>query len=147
MVHAHLRRSALTAPPIAPDTHLDDDSLSAFTEGRLSENESVPVLKHLVACTFCRHITAQLVRLDADVGEAQDSLPVAQEDPGRIRRFLDDLGSRVLVPSEDEAVFAYQAPEDDIKSPDGSSDNRDDASKKSDEPEQPESGDPSLNKS
>jgi len=52
MVHLHLRRRAQIAPPIAPDEHLDDDLLSAFTEGRLNENESAPVLKHLVACPF-----------------------------------------------------------------------------------------------
>jgi hypothetical protein len=125
MVHTHLRRRAQIVPPIAPDEHLDDDLLSAFTEGRLNENESIPVLRHLVACSFCRHITAQLVRLDSEVGETTDSLPPAQEDPGRIRRLLDDLGSRVFVPSDDEAVFAYHAPAEDLKSKDGTSETDD----------------------
>ena len=133
MVHAHLRRRAGIVPPIAPDEHLDDDYLSAFTEGRLNDNESAPVLKHLVACSFCRHITAQLVRLDLEVGETKDSISIAQEDPGRIRRLLDDLGSRVFVPSDDEAVFAYHAPTEDSKSKDGAGDNQDSKSEETDE--------------
>lgn len=136
MVHAHLRQRAQSAPPVAPDEHLDDDLLSTFTEGRLNDSESAPVLKHLVACSFCRHITAQLVRLDSEVGETKESLPVAQNDPGRIRRLLDDLASRVFVPSDDEAVFAYHAPEEDLKSKDVASDKQDGASNESDEIEE-----------
>lgn len=115
MVHLHLRRRAKTAPSIAPDQHLDDDLLSSFTEGRLNENESAPVVKHLIACSFCRHITAQLIRLDSEVGESKVTIPVTPEDPGRIRRMLEDLGSRVFAPSDDEAVFAYHAPAEDFE--------------------------------
>lgn len=139
MVHAHLRRRLQIEPPIAPDEHLDDDLLSAFTEGRLNENETAPVLGHLVACSFCRHITAQLVRLDSKVGETKDSLPTTQEDPGRMRRLLDDLGSRVFVPSDDEVVFAYHAPADDLKSKDESSEKQDSSSEVMDEPTDAES--------
>lgn len=132
MVHAHLRRRAQSVPPVAPDEHLDDDSLSAFTEGSLSENESAPVLRHLVECSFCRHMTAQLVQLDSEVGETTDTLPVTPEDPGRIRRLLDDLSSSIFVPSDDEAVFAYHAPAEDSKSKDGSGHDQDGASEETD---------------
>jgi hypothetical protein len=123
MVHTHLRRRALVAPPFATGTHLDEDALSTFTEGRLSEQESAPVVRHLVACSFCRNITAQLVRLDSEVGEtAQGTATPAQEEPGRIRRLLEDLASRVFASQEDDAVFAYHAPAEDFeqdKPPDG----------------------------
>ncbi|MBV9208999.1 MAG: hypothetical protein JOZ52_00135 [Acidobacteria bacterium] len=116
MVHQHLRRRALVAPPFAADTHLDEDALSAFTEGRLSEQESAPVVRHLVACSFCRHITAQLVRLDSEVGEssAASAAPMPEE-PGRIRRLLDSLAERVFTSHDDDAVFAYHAPAEDFE--------------------------------
>ena len=116
MVHVHLRRRALVAPPFAAETHLDEDALSAFTEGRLSEQESAPVVRHLVACSFCRTITAQLVRLDSEVEEtAQAAATPAQEEPGRIRRMLDDLASRVFASPDDDAVFAYHAHAEDFE--------------------------------
>lgn len=147
MVHAHLRHRAQIAPPLAPDAHLDEDSLSAFTEGRLSENETAPVLKHLVACAFCRHITAQLVRLDSEVGDAKDMMPVTVDDPGRIRRFLDDLGSRTFGPPEDEAVFAYHAPADDFKAKEEKNDtSSESADEKVDNPDSGSEG-PATNKS
>ena len=37
-----------------PGAHIDQDSLSAFVEGTLSERESAPVVGHLVGCSFCR---------------------------------------------------------------------------------------------
>jgi hypothetical protein len=114
MIHQHLQRRAMVAPPMVPDMHLDEDALSAFIEGRLSETESQPVISHLVACGFCRRITAQLVRLESEIGPAE-TLPVATtQEPGRIRRLLAELASRVLPSSEDEAVFAYHAPADDF---------------------------------
>ena len=55
-----LRRSA---------PHLDEDSLSAFIEGQSSEREAQPMVSHLVDCSFCRHVTAELVRLDLAFAE------------------------------------------------------------------------------
>jgi hypothetical protein len=129
MVHLHLRRRALVAPPFAAETHLDEDALSAFTEGRLSETESAPVVRHLVACSFCRHITAQLVRLDSEVGETtQTPATPASEEPGRIRRLLDNLAGRVFPSHDDDAVFAYHASAEDFEK-----DKAHDAEEKSDE--------------
>lgn len=118
MIHQHLQRSALVAPPMLYDAHLDEDSLSAFVEGRLSETESAHVIPHLVACSFCRRITAQLVRLESEIGGVETSAPatVVEEGPGRIRGLLQDLAARVLPSSDDdEAVFAYHAPADDFR--------------------------------
>jgi hypothetical protein len=116
MIHQHLQRRALVAPPMLYDTHLDEDSLSAFIEGRLSEAESAPTISHLVACGFCRRITAQLVRLESEVGEIETGTAGATEqEPGRIRRLLKELAARVLPSSDDEAVFAYHAPADDFR--------------------------------
>jgi anti-sigma factor RsiW len=115
MIHQHLQRSAMIAPPMLSGLHLDEDALSAFVEGRLSEAESAPVVSHLVACGFCRRITAQLVRLEAETSAAEVETPAAPAEPGRIRRLLQNLAERVIPPADEAAVFAYHAPADDLK--------------------------------
>jgi hypothetical protein len=117
MIHQHLQRRAMAAPPVVVmNVHLDEDALSAFVEGRLTEQESTPVIQHLVGCGFCRRATAQLIRLESELGPADLGPSEALKDePGRIRSLLDDLASRVLPQSEGDAVFAYHAPAEDFK--------------------------------
>lgn len=116
MIHQHLQRSAMEAPPVIAGVHLDEDALSAFVEGRLTETESAPVIQHLVGCGFCRRATAELIRLEAETGPMETALPASeQEEPGRIRSLLDKLASRVLPQSEGDSVFAYHAPAEDFK--------------------------------
>ena len=116
MIHQHLQRNAMVAPPVVTEVHLDEDALSAFVEGRLSETESAPVIQHLVGCGFCRRATAQLIRLESEVGRTDTVASETERDePGRIRSLLDDLASRVLPQSEGDAVFAYHAPAEDFK--------------------------------
>jgi hypothetical protein len=115
MIHQHLQRRALVAPPMLSGGHLDEDALSAFIEGRLSEPESTPVISHLVYCGFCRRITAQLVRLESEMGGVETSAPIGSGEPGRVRRLLQELAARVIPSADDEAVFAYHAPAEDFK--------------------------------
>jgi hypothetical protein len=118
MVHQHLRRRASFALGPSVGAHLDEDSLSAFVEGRLGDKESVPVVRHLVGCDSCRNITAQLIRLDTELSGIETEAPPPAEEPGRIRSLLANLASRVLPSSEDEVVFAYHAPADDFEKKD-----------------------------
>ena len=120
MVHQHMSRRASLAPAsVAVGAHLDEDALSVFVEGRLSENESAPLIRHLVACASCRHITAQLIRLDTELSASEAPAPApSAEEPGRIRRLLSDLAARVLPSSEEDVVFAYHAPADDFEKKD-----------------------------
>lgn len=119
MVHQHLRRRASLAPTASTvGAHLDEDRLNAFVEGRLGELESAPVTRHLVACDSCRNITAQLVRLDTELSDVETETPAQSEEPGRIRRLLADLASRVLPSSEGDVVFGYHAPADDFEKKD-----------------------------
>lgn len=99
------------------DRHLDDDSLNAFVEGNLSERESTPILSHLVDCSFCRHVTAELVRLDfafADeeapvrAGFAADNATA----PSSVSDVLNNLLSRIFGTSDSSAVLAHQQPEE-----------------------------------
>lgn len=92
----------------AEAAHLDDDKLTAFVEGRLNEKELTPVIKHLVDCGFCRKITAQLVKLQEELGEKEMTIPVVVGEPGRVRRFLEGITIRFFGDDE-ESVYAYHA--------------------------------------
>jgi hypothetical protein len=120
MVHNHLQRTSALAPTVG--SHLDEDMLAAFTGGHLSDLESAPIIKHLVGCSSCRHITAQLIRLDSELAGEMQSAPVRQEEPHRILSFLSDLASRTF-PSTESEVFAYHAPADDFEKKDEAKDN------------------------
>jgi hypothetical protein len=89
--------------------HLDEDAICAFVEGRLEDAEAAPVTSHLVACSFCRHTTAQLIKLESQF-DSRDEAIVA-EGPGRVRLFLESLAARMAPSLEEDAVFAYQNPE------------------------------------
>lgn len=122
IVHGHVRSMshALAAPTGA---HLDEDALSVFVEGRMSDSESAPVVRHLVACASCRRITSELIRLDSALAETPQETPLIADEPGRMRRLLEGLAARVLPSTDDDVVFAYHAPADDFEkkseSPDG----------------------------
>jgi hypothetical protein len=96
---------------ISSDKHLDDDSLTAFVEGNLSERESTPILSHLVDCSFCRHVTAELVRLDFAFAGEETPAPVASSTPTSVSDVLNNLLSRIFGTS-DSAVLAHQEPEE-----------------------------------
>lgn len=94
--------------PAANALHLDDDSLTAFAEGRLSEREAAPMISHLVDCSFCRHITTELVRLDLEFApEAEAVRPVVREaEPSKISEVLSGLLARIFG-NGGQAVEAY----------------------------------------
>ncbi len=103
----------------AQSQHLDHDTLAAFTEGTLSEREATPVVAHLVDCGFCRHITAELVRLD--LAFANERLPErvggAAAQPSKISEVLSGLLAKMFGSSAD-TVFAHSEDEkDDNKEP------------------------------
>ena len=102
--------------------HLDEDSLAAFTEGNLSEREAQPIVSHLVDCSFCRHVTAELVRLDLAFAEQEVEIAAVENQPSKISEVLSNLLSRIFGTS-DEAVFAHQEKEEDL---DKAEDERDD---------------------
>ena len=92
--------------------HLDHDSLAAFTEGNLSEREAKPLVSHLVDCSFCRHVTAELVRLDMTFAEAPAAARVAETaEPSKVSEVLSNLLSRIFG-TTDGAVFAHEEKEE-----------------------------------
>ncbi|MEO8649284.1 MAG: zf-HC2 domain-containing protein [Acidobacteriota bacterium] len=92
--------------------HLDEDHLAAFTEGNLSEREAMPIVAHLADCSFCRHITAELIRLDLALASEPGPVRAASEaaEPTRISAVLNGLLSRIFG-TNDGAVFAHNETE------------------------------------
>jgi hypothetical protein len=91
--------------------HLDEDSLAVFAEGRLTEREATPVVSHLVACGFCRHKTAELIRLELEFAEADlQTAPLAESEPAKISEVLSGLLAKIFGTS-DSAVFAHNEKE------------------------------------
>ena len=98
---------------LTSDKHLDDDSLTAFVEGNLSERESTPILAHLVDCSFCRHVTAELVKLDFAFAGEETHAPIVQlSAPTSVSDVLNNLLSRIFGTSDSGAVLAHQQPEE-----------------------------------
>jgi hypothetical protein len=91
--------------------HLDEDSLTAFVEGNLSEREAKPIVMHLVDCSFCRHVTAELVRLDLAFADEPVHSVVEESQPSRISEVLTGLLAKIFG-TGDGAVFAHHETEE-----------------------------------
>lgn len=96
--------------------HLNEDSITAFVEGNLLEREAQPVIRHLVDCSFCRHVTAELVRLDLAFAEEEvlQSAGDIVESPSKVSEVLNGLLSRIFG-ATDGAVFAHNENEEDTE--------------------------------
>jgi len=88
--------------------HLDEDTLAAFTEGNMTMREATPIVSHLSDCTFCRHKTSELIRLDLAFAEDQPSLARAENrEPAKVSEVLSGILSRLFGTGE-SAVFAHE---------------------------------------
>ena len=92
------------------DSHLDEDSLTAFVEGRVSEPEMPFILKHLIDCSFCLHVTGELAKLSAEFSGDEFIVAEPAKEPTKVADVLSGLLSRIFG-SNDGAVFAHQEPE------------------------------------
>jgi hypothetical protein len=106
----------------AEGQHLDEDSLSAFVEGGLGQKESQPIISHLVDCSFCRHVTTELVKLDFAFAEETSQATVKTEAPSRISAVLSTVLSRIFS-SNDGVVFAHNEKEADNEKTEQSEEN------------------------
>lgn len=106
-------RSSGNYQEISKENHLSEDSLAAFVEGNLNQREATPIVSHLVDCSFCRHVTAELVRLDFAFAETEVARPVMSEtaEPSRISEVLSGLMGRIFG-SNEGAVFAHEEKEE-----------------------------------
>lgn len=94
----------------ARENHLDEDSLAAFVEGRLSERESPSIIKHLIDCSFCLHVTGELAKLNAVFAEDEVVIPTLAKEPTRVSDVLSGILSSIFGTS-DNAVFAHEEKE------------------------------------
>jgi len=94
-------------PSNASTGHLDQDTLAAFTEGNLTELEARSAVSHLVDCSFCRHITAELVRLELQFAEEPAPSRSQEAQPAKISEVLSGLLTKMFGTSEN-AVFAHE---------------------------------------
>lgn len=90
-------------------SHLDQDTLAAFTEGTLSEREALPLVMHLADCSFCRHISAELIRLDLEMADQTPAaaVPSTASEPAKISDVLSSLFAKIFG-TTDAAVFAHE---------------------------------------
>ncbi len=96
----------------AKTDHLDQDTLTAFVEGSLNRQAGESAVGHLVACSYCRHISAELIRLDMEFAETSPVAVTANETPGKISEVLSGLFSKIFG-TADGAVFAHNEDEKD----------------------------------
>lgn len=104
-----LNRQSAASGLSTQENHLDDDSLTAFVEGNLSERESKPIVSHLVDCSFCRHVTAELVRLDLAFADEPVQSVVQESQPSKISEVLSGLLAKIFGTNE---VFAHNEAEE-----------------------------------
>ena len=110
LIDRYLNHRDAALGPDALERHIDQDSLAAFTEGTLSEREAAPLVRHLVDCSFCRHITAELVRLDLAFAESPAPESVPSAEPMKVSEVLSGLFSKIFG-TTDGAVFAHNETE------------------------------------
>ena len=117
MVHGRLNSFAsVKTEPISATLHLDEDAMSAFVEGQLSENETRSIISHLTSCGSCRDFTARLIRLESTFTVDEVSTMV-EDAPSRLRQFLERFASQIIPSSGEDAVFAYQNPDENVEKP------------------------------
>lgn len=105
----YLRSSHLSMDTVSGE-HLDQDTIAAFTEGVLSERESAPIVSHLVACSFCLHVSAEMIRLSEAFEESKATKPITVSEPTRVSEVLNGLFTKIFGTS-DGAVFAHNEDE------------------------------------
>jgi len=111
LLDRYLNQQSAASGLSTQENHLDDDSLTAFVEGNLSEREAKPMISHLVDCSFCRHVTAELVRLDFAYADEQIPVVAEENQPTKISEVLNGFLARIFGPS-DSTVFAHQETEE-----------------------------------
>ncbi len=107
LLESYLRVRTAGDQLIDADRHLDEDTFAAFVEGNMSMREATPVISHLSDCGFCRHKTAELVRLDLAFSETEVTASTSQIAPTRTADVIEGILSR-LFGSGDAAVMAHE---------------------------------------
>ncbi len=111
LLNRYLRLKVSTDGLTIKEPHLDEDLLTAFVEGNLARRETRPVIGHLINCSFCRHLTAELVKLDLAFADEEMIISKNESQPAKVSEVLNGLLARIFGNSEN-AVFAHQEKEE-----------------------------------
>ena len=104
-------RGAIAETDSRRSAHLDDDVLTAFVEGNLSEREAMPVMKHMSDCSFCLHVSAELIKLDEAMGEETAKATTSDSaEPTKVGDVLGRILTRIFGAGDGE-VFAHEEKE------------------------------------
>jgi hypothetical protein len=123
LIDSYLRSQVSSSDDYAPrERHPDEDSLAAFTEGSLTEREAQPIVAHLVACSYCRHVTTELIKLDLAFPEEEIQIAAVENQPSKISDVLNGLLSSIFG-ANDGAVFAHHEKEE-IEKQEGAEDKK-----------------------
>ncbi|MEZ5305932.1 MAG: zf-HC2 domain-containing protein [Pyrinomonadaceae bacterium] len=91
--------------------HLDEDLLTTFVEGNLTESEARPIVNHLAGCSYCLHVSAELLKLSEVFAEEPAAIVSSSvEAPTSIGEVLSGILSRIFGSTEG-AVFAHEEKE------------------------------------
>jgi hypothetical protein len=112
VLNGYLQRHAAGSSDVSGSEHLDEDVLTAFVEGSLGENASKPLVAHLVDCSFCRHVSAELIKLDLAFAEEAPAARTPEAAPAGVGEVLSGILSRIFG-SGDAAVFAHEEKDED----------------------------------
>ena len=123
LLDRYLNRQAAANGLTNQQNHLDEDSLTAFVEGNLNEREAKPIVTHLTDCSFCRHVTAELVRLDLAFADEQMPAVVHENQPSKVSEVLNGLLARIFG-TGDSAVFAHHETEEKSENKDETSEEK-----------------------
>ena len=106
LLELYLRRHSTALNANQANEHLDDDQLSAFVEGNLSERESSASIKHLVNCQMCRSVAANLANLAA---ESEELVAVQTPLPNRLANFWTQIKEKAVTAADfTNTVFAHE---------------------------------------
>ncbi len=93
------------------ESHLDEDSLTAFVEGNINEKEAGPVVSHLVDCAYCLHVTSELAKLQVAFADEPAPAAVTQSQPSKVSEILGGLMAKIFG-TTDGVVFAHHESEE-----------------------------------
>ena len=108
---ARYMRNAAPGRDFADADHLDGDDINAFIEGGLSESAALPITSHLAACGFCRHRSAELIRLHYEFADEPAATVSAAPAPTKVSEVLSGILEKIFGPAEG-AVFAHEEKEE-----------------------------------
>jgi hypothetical protein len=111
LLDGFLKARARSATADSTSVHLDEDSVNAFVEGRIGEREATGMVKHLVDCSFCLHVTAEAAKLSmAFADETEVAAQPVGDAPASISSVLSGILSKIFGTTEG-AVFAHHEEE------------------------------------